>query len=797
MHKRNNQLNIMKVNLIIILALIFFLNISAQTQHGIVKTRGRMVNGQLVTGTKLSGVTITLNFGNSLVSGSQGAFSFNVPSGKNYSLISAIKKGYTMSDPEYTKRSFTYSESNPFFIVLEDENQRLADLNAAIRKVRKTLTAQLEKREEEIEALKAKNILTEEEYQQRLQQLYDNQSKSEQLVKEMAERYASIDYDQLNAYNQQVQNYIEEGELQKADSLIRAKGSLEQRVAEYLKVVEANRKERFELSNRNKLLELSETGAQRTYEELSQDLFRCHEIYLQKYQQDSALYCLKTRADLDSSNVEAIRDYALLCYKQTQYLESEIYFKKANYIYLNNNDSLKIAINYNNLGLLYNKLYKYNESEDNYNKALKIIECLFQQNQNLYREQLTQIQNNLASLYYLLKDYTKSEYYFTKALKNREVLYDMDPTANRISLAGLQTNIGSYYYGLNEFTKSEFYFLEALKQKEFLNDNPDSYRDIISITQMNLGKMYRSNHDLSNAEKYLNQALENYELLFSLNPNAYRIEMSRIHNELGILYSLRKEFDKSIKFFNIALENYNIIYLRNPNAFRHEMSVFQLNLGNVYYSTKDYNNAKLYYNLALKNKEILFKQNPDIYRTDLALIYNNIGSLYCDLQDLSQSIKYIKLSVEIREQLFNANPSAYRPQLASSQSNLGILYRDINANDSSIYYLNQAVIHRKILYKESPNKYSSLLAKTLYNLSLSYMNAGENEEALLAINNAIELLPTSIDFYETKGIILLRMKKNDEALGIWNKIIELNPDYQNNLPKGSNLSKELKQLNLI
>lgn len=159
---------------------------NAQTQQGIVKTRGRMVNGQLVSGQRLTGATVTLSFGNPLVSGNNGAFSFNVPSGKNYSLVAAKKQGYTLADPEYTRRSFAYSGSNPFYVVLEDENQRQADINAATKNVRRTLNAQLQTREDEIESLKEQNKLSEEEYQNRLQELYDNQSKSGQLVKEMA-----------------------------------------------------------------------------------------------------------------------------------------------------------------------------------------------------------------------------------------------------------------------------------------------------------------------------------------------------------------------------------------------------------------------------------------------------------------------------------------------------------------------------------------------------------------------------------------------------------------------------------
>ena len=309
----------MRAKLLFIILL--YVNICfAQTQQGIVKTRGRVVNGQVVAGTRLPGATITLNFGNALVSSNQGVFSFNVPASKSYSLVSAKKQGYTLADPEYTRRSFKYSASNPFYVVLEDETQRQADINAATRNVRRTLTAQLQKREDEIEALKEQNKITEAEYLKKLQELYDNQSKSERLVKEMAERYASTDYDQLDDFNRQVQMYIEEGELQKADSMIRCKGDMEQRVAEYHNVVAANKKVREDL-------EKSETGAAKTYEDLSIDLYRRHEILLQNFMQDSALYCLKLRADLDTTNVRAVWDCAALCFEQKDFSNCKKYYE--------------------------------------------------------------------------------------------------------------------------------------------------------------------------------------------------------------------------------------------------------------------------------------------------------------------------------------------------------------------------------------------------------------------------------------------------------------------------------------
>ena len=122
--------------------------------------------------------------------------------------------------------------------------------------MRNTLFDQLKKREEEIEALKAQNKLTEDEYQERLRQLYDNQLNSQKLVKKMAERYVSTDYDQLDEFNRQVQMYIEDGELQKADSLLNTKGSMDKRIEAIDKAHRANEENLLDLTKHMETLAL-------------------------------------------------------------------------------------------------------------------------------------------------------------------------------------------------------------------------------------------------------------------------------------------------------------------------------------------------------------------------------------------------------------------------------------------------------------------------------------------------------------------------------------------------------------
>lgn len=582
---------------------------NAQTQQGIVKTRGRMVNGQLVAGQKLSGATVTLNFGNALVSGNNGAFSFNVPAGKSYSLVMAKKQGYTLADPEYTRRSFKYSAGNPFYVVLEDEAQRQTDINAATRKVRRTLTAQLQKREDEIEELKTQNKLTEAEYQKRLKELYDNQSKSELLVKEMAERYAATDYDQLDEFNRQVQMYIEEGELQKADSMIRSKGDMDKRIADYHQAITTNKKERETLQQRQQALELSESGAQKAYDDLAQDLKRKSDIFLQEFKQDSALYCLKMRADLDTTNVDAVWDYASLCSVQKKFVDCEKYYHTCLRAYFKGNDIPNIAA----------------------------------------------IQNNLGNLYSVLHDYTTSEKYYKLALENREQLF---------------------------------------------HETPETYRADLAATQNNLGILYDDLHDYTTSEKYYKLALENYEQLFSQNHDAYRADLAMTYWNMMLLYGEMETLEQYDLCLNDALKLYKELYLSQPSVYV---------------------------------DDVIELQNRKIWR----LVTNG------DVDDAM------------------------------------VLAQETYAMDES---------------NEQSKEY---LAECYNSKAYEYAKTSDYVNAHKSIDKAISMLPDNANFYDSKGEILLMQNKNDEALEMWKKVLELNPNFLDDYPEGTNLSNGLKELGLI
>lgn len=92
-------------------------------------------------------------------------------------------------------------------------------------------------------------------------------------------------------------------------------------------------------------------------------------------------------------------------------------------------------------------------------------------------------------------------------------------------------------------------------------------------------------------------------------------------------------------------------------------------------------------------------------------------------------------------------------------------------------------------YKEGANKNN---VNCLNNLAYVYASQKNYSEAMTTIDKAISLAPNVPEYYDSKGEFYLMMGKEDEALKMWGKIMELNPKFLDNYPQGTELYNQLK-----
>lgn len=319
----------MKKSFFVLFILFAFTCATAQTvQKGYVKTKGRLdKNGQLIPGTRLSGASIMLLNGHSTVSDADGNFSLTLPDKKFY-LNNVLKQGFVLTDPEVLKKEYTYS-ANPLVITMETPEKKLQDQIETQRKIESTLRKQLRQREEELDSLLKINKLTEDEYYQKIQQLYDDKT-NEKLVKEMSRRYAEMDFDLIDSFQLQLCFFIMNGELTKADSLINSKGDILADIATLNTLRIANEKEEKKLDKRQQTLDSSILYEQWQQQHLAQLCTDKIETFRKMNQTDSVAYYLATRATIDNANVTWQLEAARYLDQQlSDYPKALVYYRRA------------------------------------------------------------------------------------------------------------------------------------------------------------------------------------------------------------------------------------------------------------------------------------------------------------------------------------------------------------------------------------------------------------------------------------------------------------------------------------
>jgi len=598
---------------------------TAQTQKGVVKTKGRMVNGQLQPGTKLGGAVIAVRGRSAVLSQGNGNFSFPV-SGQTFMLDSVCKKGYQLVDAEAAPKSYTVSK-DPLYVLMETPEQQMQDKLNAERKIRRTLQRQLQEREDEIEALKEQQKLSDAEYRQQLQQLYAQQESNENLISQMADRYSKMDFDEVDEFNRRISQLILDGKLTEADSLINTKGNINSRADALRQHQEANAQAEQEIAKKQKQLEKSKALARKELEDLAQDCYSKYEIFKIQYQNDSAAYYVSLRAELDTTNVkwqnEAVIMYQGIlsnCVAALPYGERAL----RHCIAQQGENSLNTATCYSNLAVIYKGL-------DLNDKALESCLKAFHITKNVRGEQHEDVADlyiTFGLIYETMGDYSTAMGYAQKALAIIEATdQPKKRTVNRI-----YTILGNLYDDTGDYTHAEEYLTKAMEHAE---REYDEYTEERGIAYQNLGVSYKKQHKYDQALELYDKALRIYLKIFGEKHEA----VGNIYNNIGSCFLESGKYDESKPYLQKAID----IFLRLYGETSPQLALIYVNNGSVEGYTKQYEQAVEYY---LKAQDILIPLlGPD--HPYMAGVYQGLGSMYNETGNYVEAKNNILKCVEI------------------------------------------------------------------------------------------------------------------------------------------------------
>ena len=533
----------MKKTLLILATLTLCLQLSAlaQIQQGYVKTLGRPNK----KGTALSGVTIRVKGQhNPVLSNADGTFSLimdNMKNGDPYSLQQVQKKGYEINEAGLIGRQQAFSDKVPLTIVMASPNQLRADKSRIEEKAQQVASKNYEKKITQLEQELANKKITGEQYQTATQELLEKFETYQTLINGMAEHYAHTDYDLLNETEREINLCIENGNLERADALIRTLFNPLESLRRNKEALEALDRQIAQAHDLLAQTDIDMAAVLKQQEKDAEYLYQLFTIALGRFDFDQAQQYIDTRAELDTTNVIWQHEAALFTHRQQDFRKAEKYYLRAlagyrslaadfpetyeeellfalgdvSYYYLDlerfdkaeeyaqeaialarkraEYPSLQDQLNLtDNLILLHTinlSLDRFHEAEKAITEAFNIIKKIAKKH-GKDPQILDMYQNTMNSVgftYYLKDQYTESEKYLTDALDLARQLVKLEPKYI-INLPGTLDHLIRLYTQTHQYDLRNQYIQELLEiERKQAKDNPQTYEPSLAISLYDYG----------------------------------------------------------------------------------------------------------------------------------------------------------------------------------------------------------------------------------------------------------------------------------------------------------------------
>lgn len=437
--------------------------------------------------------------------------------GEGFALSMIMKKDYELCETELKGRVLAYSETVPLEILMVSKADLQADKAAIEAKARENIQRAYDEKMAELMAQFEEAKVTEEEFAAKVEQLDNSMVSFDKLLSEMARRYAVTDYSKLTEEDMKINEAIESGELDAAEQLIKAKGSIADREAEARQAQALAQQKKEEARRLLEEAAKAEADATQKTRSLADDLYSLFTIAVERFQNDSAADHICRRAELDTLNSEyQLQAGQFLMIFMADYDRALSYFKRARRVAEQQNgpEYGDVATALSEMGEVYKYKGDYATALTYCQQAMTLREKIAGKESKPMAESYT----NLAALYFHEKRYDEAIPLMQEALRLYELLCEEgDP-----QIANVCNNLGSNLLMLRRYADAAPYVQRGYKLFRSCYGENDYH---VGIALSNLGTLAYVGKNMEKSEEFFRRSVE--ILTRVLGPNHPRTKMSQ------------------------------------------------------------------------------------------------------------------------------------------------------------------------------------------------------------------------------------------------------------------------------
>jgi tetratricopeptide (TPR) repeat protein len=299
-------------------------------------------------------------------------------------------------------------------------------------------------------------------------------------------------------------------------------------------------------------------------------------------------------------------------------------------------------------------------------------------------------------------------------------------------------------------------------------------------------------------------------LKYLLNKTSGNKDKAIIYNKLSDFYldfneTQSRAYADSARIIGLSISNYEIIsdsYVNYANSYffrgnldsaylylelsyyyikksgnKNEIAAALNRLGLIYESKSKFDIATEYYYKALKIYE------STSYLKGQAEILNNLGAISEAIGNTEVALSQYQKSLELFER------SKVKEAQANVYNNIANLYAAKNINDSAIYFINKSIdilIKNNRLFEAATAYFN---ASYFYEISLNSIRSKECMDSALLLYQQTDNIHGIASVYEEQAENLFHNYKYEEAIGLFNKSLELRKKVGNLHAEAETLKK--------
>ncbi|MGD1701782.1 tetratricopeptide repeat protein [Dapis sp. BLCC M229] len=295
---------------------------------------------------------------------------------------------------------------------------------------------------------------------------------------------------------------------------------------------------------------------------------------------------------------------------------------------------LNLAIDLNNLALLYKSQGKYNDAELLYRQAIEINKITLPEN----HPELAQVLNNLGVLLNVQGRYEEAESLLAEALRMRKHLFG----ELHLNTAETLNNFGALYYEQGRYNKAKTFDLQVLEiRKQLLGEAHPS----IAQSLNNLANLCVKQGYYEEAESLHLEALEMRKCFLG----EEHPDIANSLNCMGSLYCFQGRYEEAEPLYQEALE----MRKRLLGETHSSVSTCLNNLAFLYFHQKLYSKAETFSLQAIEIDKTALPPNHPFLARDL----NNLANLYRDQGRCTEAENLYLQAIEIFEQKLGSEHS--------------------------------------------------------------------------------------------------------------------------------------------